>query len=115
MACDRFVYWKNGKKPTKDEVAKVLTNFFAGGAESITWEMDRFFVTLHGNITHPLTGIEGALVHPSGREAECRWIEVHLARTNLDVITRQSDEFTNCLAGGLARLFARFWEGELEE
>jgi len=41
-------------------------------------------------------------------------IEVFFARNYLDVITRQQDEATSALATGLAKLFARFWEGSLD-
>ena len=110
MACDRFVNWKKGgKKPTQAEVEKVLRQFFDAASTEVLWSIDRFFVTLVGKGSAPLEGIEGAhCLTP----VDQRWIEVHLGKDNLDVITRCGDEFTNACALGLAKIFARFWQGD---
>jgi hypothetical protein len=43
-----------------------------------------------------------------------RFIEVYVADDNVDVMTRQADEFTNALAEGLASLIARKFKGKRE-
>lgn len=128
MACDRFVYW-NECRPTKQEIQFVLEDFF-GAAGVVTWGWttpgcpvdgtgapscsDRFFVTLVGNKSESFRRIPeaAAFVDPDIRE---RWIEVYIGKDNIDVITRLQDEYTSTLASGVAKLFARCWEGRLEE
>lgn len=116
MAYDRFVNWTD-KRPTRKEVQHVLEDYFAEAATKIAWSKDRFFIDLVGTHTNPLRRMKDA--HESARldpepGHEGRLIEVWLSKTSLDVMTRHGDEFTNRVADGLAKLFARFWQAELE-
>jgi hypothetical protein len=113
MASDRFVNWKKGKRPSKFEVETVIRQFFDSVATEIKWDKDRFMVTLVGKGSHPLKGIIG--VGSLLPEADERWIEVIVGKNNLDVLTRRADEFTCCCANGLAAVFVRFWQAELDD
>lgn len=110
MALDRFVYWKK-RKPTKKEVRAVLTNFL-GGVGSIRWNKDRFFITLPGE---QRAALKGFVRNAGATLNDARWIEVWFDSQSLDIMTRQADEFTSALASELAKIFARFWEGKLDE
>lgn len=111
MAQDRFVNWKS-KGPTRKETRQVLEDFFAEAATKIEWRKGRFFVHLVGTHSNPTKRMRGLTDCP--QQPEGRYIEVWLSRTSLDIITRHGDEFTNSLAEGLAKLFSRLWQGELE-
>lgn len=130
MAQDRFVNWKS-KGPTRKETRQVLEDFFSEAATKIEWRKDRFFVHLVGTHSNPTKRTKGLSDYPQqpgsplrpgfrpvimeiNTPSEGRHIEVWLSRTSLDIITRHGDEFTNSLAEGLAKLFARLWQGELE-
>jgi len=115
MSQDRFVTFDK-RKPTRDEVESVLRNYFDEAAD-IKWADDRWIATLPGKWSFPFVEIVG--YSPRPREIAERWIEVYVGKRskvgNLDVITRQQDEYTNVLADGLARMFARYWEGKLDD
>ena len=114
MASDRFVNWKD-KKPTQEEVERVLQDYFHEAATEIVWKEDRFLVTLVGKNSYPLTRISGgAPICIPDEGWEGRYMEVWLGEDSLDVLTRRQDEFTMRVADGLAALFARFWQGKLE-
>lgn len=113
MACDRFVYW-NERKPTKEEIQLVLEDFF-GPVAKVEWHEDqnRFYATIVGEKSPPFRRIKDA--HPFvDTEVSERWIEVYVDDDNIDVMTRMQDELTNVLAAGVAKMFARYWEGRLE-
>lgn len=116
MAYDRFIYWTD-KKPTKDQLKLVLTNYLDGAATEIEWDKDRFFVTLIGKRSFPFVGLGSS--REENELALCaeikeRWIEVCPSKGGLDVITRMADAFTNDVASGLAESIARYWGGRLE-
>lgn len=120
MAADVFVRWKTKKRPTREEAEKVIQDFFGDVATEIKWEKDRFFVTLIGKWSHPLVRVaENAeflkRMYPKEPGWEGRYMEVWLGDDSLDVMTRQQDEFTHACQDGLAAVFARYWEGEVEE
>lgn len=117
MASDRFVNWKGGKKPTREEVKWVVEDFLGEVAKEVTWSRDRFFVTLVGKHSDPLKRVVDSPLTRLEPEPgwEGRHLEVVLSKCNLDVLTRRQDEFTMRVADGLAKVFARYWEGELEE
>jgi hypothetical protein len=119
MSSDVFVYWNKGKPiPTKDEVERVIVQFFGETAKAVTWDQDRFFVTLIGTWSHPLRGIADispGLLGMGEPPYSARCLEVWPSKGSLDVITRMQDEYTNTCAMGLAKVFARYWEGELED
>lgn len=115
MALDRFVRWRDDR-PNLSQVERVLQNFFGGAAE-IRWGTDRFFVTLPGVRTFPFNGLGNPReASEAERSAEdpVRMIEVWMDHNCLDILTRQQDEYTNSLAHGLAQMFARYWQGEVE-
>lgn len=118
MALDRFVYWR-GKVPSKDELQTLLEDFM-GGAGVVSWDGDRFFVNVAGKKSYPLKrqpGIgdrkQSMLDDETARPQ--RWIEVYVAKDNIDIMTRQQDELTNCLAEGIQQLCLRYFRAETEE
>jgi len=122
MASDVFVRWKTTKRPTRDEAEKVIQDFLGEVATEIEWKIDRFFVTLVGKWSHPLVRVvQPAMqdvlknMYPKEDGWEGRYLEVWLGDDSLDVLTRRQDEFTHACQDGLAAVFARFWEGEVEK
>jgi hypothetical protein len=122
MASDVFVRWKTTKRPTREEAEKVIQDFLGEVATEIEWKKDRFFVTLIGKWSHPLVRVvEPAMqdviknMYPKEEGWEGRYLEVWLGDDSLDVMTRRQDEFTHACQDGLAAVFARFWEGEIEK
>lgn len=108
MALDRFVHFPE-LHPSWHHVVKVLENFFNGSAK-IEWRENRFYVTLPGESKFAFNGIYVGRQCPR----EERWIEV-VPGPVLDIITREQDEYTNVLADGLAKLFARRWDGHIDD
>lgn len=119
MPCDRFVWWdgKKQKRPTRTNVGIVCEDYLKG-LGTVTWSNEgrRFMCLLHGPISHPLNRIKGAFAVPEpGEGFDQRYIEVIPSGNCIDVLTRQQDEITNAIADGLSKIFARFWQGRLEE
>jgi hypothetical protein len=111
MSLDRFVVWTD-QQPTREEIGMVLSNFF-GGAATIEWQNDRYMCQLYGVNTFPFNGL-GNRAEAANRERyappfDVRFIEVVVQEDNLDVLTRQQDEYTNCVAQGLQDMFCRYW------
>lgn len=118
MSLDRFVYFR-GKMPTKAELQTVFEDFL-GGAGSVGWDKDRFFIQLAGKKSFPFKRImpKGARLDNAledERERPTRWIEVVPSKNNIDILTRTQDEFTNGVADTLRNLCLRYWRGETEE
>lgn len=109
MASDRFINFDK-RKPKKAEIESVTRHFF-GEAGKVEWNQDRFTVLLQGPGSFPFADLEPDYM-PNLRPKE-RWIEV-VPGDPMDVITRLGDEYTNVCAAGLAEIFARYWEGEVE-
>lgn len=109
MAADRFVYWKE-RKPSREEVELVLTNFL-GGIGKVEWKTGRFFMDIPGKSKDAMNGIEFVESVPEEVMRPNRWIEIYLTDDYIDIITRSQDHFTNSLADGLANLFATYWDG----
>lgn len=117
MAQDRFINF-NERRPSRAETESVLRHFI-GDAGVVVWdaEQSRFMIHLVGSGSFPFIEIAGvpewsrthAQYHPDGR-----WIEVMYTDTQFDVLTRQQDEYTNAVADGIARAFARFWNGHVD-
>jgi hypothetical protein len=114
VACDRFVSWNTERRPTREEVASVIVDFCGGAATEVKWERDRFFVLLVGTTSAPLKRIPGVAPLVASDDGGERWLEVWFDDESLDVLTRHQDEFTHAVALGLAKVFARFWDGKLE-
>ena len=119
MASDRFVNFPKGKGPKKAEVELVVRNFFGEAAQEIEWSQSSLLVKLPGIGTFAYEGLvdeHGTVTdHLTKRGERERWIEVYTTRGHLDVITRMQDDYTNVLAGGLAEVLARFWQGEIDD
>ncbi len=107
-----------GTPPTAAELG-VLCEDFVGDAGTVRWAGDRWEIVLHGFCTRALGRISD---HPAMLfgENQVRCIEVWVGeipgfdRVVVDVITRQSDEFTNGAAERLAKIIARYWNGTRE-
>lgn len=123
MACDRFVYFDKGKRPSKKEVGHALEDFLGAFMVSNEWGGGRWTAKLVGNNSWPLRRVvdmENEFFQRTAKSYEEqatweRWIEVFIDSDNIDVMTRSHDEATNALAEGFARLLARFWKGRLED
>ena len=112
MAQDFFITFLKGKGPTKKEVKLIVCNFF-GDAAKIKYDVSTWLVSLAGKPTWVFEGIEEDMM-PRMRNTE-RWIEVNGYGTRVSITTRRADEYTNALAEGLANVFTRYWEGELDD
>lgn len=105
MAIDRFVKWKK-TRPTIQEVRKALKGY-VGSAARVTYDgRSRLYASM-GKTSSPFRR-----VMMNCREE--RFLEVFVDDDNIDVITRQADEFTNDVAAGFQKLCARMWQGELD-
>lgn len=119
MAADWFVYFPKGEVPSKEDVGKALEDYLGAYATRVYWQRDRWFAVLVGTKSWPFKRLEP----PDSRMAQAaaleteeeRWIEVWLDNECIDVMTRHSDEATNNLASGFAKLAARYWKGRLED
>jgi hypothetical protein len=121
MAADVFVRWKTDKRPTREDVEKVIQDFFGPVATEIKWDKDRFFITLMGKWSMPLMRVVDnstkrmlTAMAPEPPD-DGRYMEVWLSKESMDVLTRRQDDFVHACQDGLARVFARRWEGEVEE
>jgi len=113
MALDRFIRFPK-HRPSRENTERVLKNFL-GEAGRVEWREDQrsFYISLPGSPGFPFEGISDIpqMGRYSGNE---RWIEIFYDAEQFDVITRQQDEFTNVVANGIAQMFARYWEGDVE-
>jgi hypothetical protein len=118
MSIDYVVYWKD-KKPSKEQIWLVAEDFF-GGIAKVSWDSDRFLVTLPGKVTNPFVRISPWLAEEESAKLKAglarteRFLELYQddERTYLAVIVRQQDDFVMSLAEGLAMVFCRFWQGD---
>lgn len=108
MGADRFVYWKE-KKPSKEEIQKILEDFIGGAGTLAEWGNGRFGIDLKGENSFPFRRIPDALKHHFPIKE--RFIEVFVHPHCIDILTRQADEYTHSVAEGMAAMFARFFEG----
>lgn len=121
MACDRFVWFERGQVPPKEDVGRVLEDYLGDFLVKNEWGGGRWNVQLVGSTSWPfrrLAEVEGtaqATFWNSPEAKRDRWFEVYIGDDNIDVITRQSDEVTNNIADGFAKLLARFWQGRLDD
>lgn len=114
MSLDRIIRWQ-GRKPTAEEVKTVIEDFFNGQA-TIAWEKDRYIVVMPGVCKSPLLRISPVYQNATQEVIMLRWLEVweDTERTCLYVMTRRQDEYVNSIAAGLAEVFRRYWNGNLE-
>lgn len=114
MGIDRFVKWKK-TKPSLKSVMAVLRDYLGEGAVRITADEHRITALLVGKPSYPFKSVKAYAKYREASEThDERWIEVYVTKKNIDVITRQTDEYTNVVAEGFAVLAARFWGGERE-
>ena len=120
MALDRFIYW-NEEKPTLADVKLLLADFISGGGEVQADNGDKedwFNVLLPGKPQWPFKSILPSLSmsDPTSWPEE-RWFEVCCISidSNIDVITRQADAYTNALAACFAKLVARYYKARYED
>jgi hypothetical protein len=100
MALDRFIYFERQIK--QDVLGKVIGEFLGTWPEMPRWDRDRFIIHIEGKPAN-------------GMYREERFIEVHIGKKDVDVITRQADPLVNSIAKGLAYFIARTMEGKLGE
>lgn len=111
MALDRFIYW-NKEKPTIDQVRQLLKDYISDAAK-IEEKNDWFFITLPGNgcLNQFIQAQSEAWTHNE------RWFEVCCIEidNNIDIMTRQSDHFTNAVAECFAKSIAKFYHARYED
>jgi len=112
VGIDRFVRWDK-KRPKLAVVQRVLEDYL--GTAAAVWRSDssRIIAKLVGKPSFPFRREP----HMERYAAACeqhdeRWLEVYVAKDHIDVITRQTDEYTGVVADGFATLAARYWEGK---
>lgn len=119
MALDRFITF-HASVPTSESIDALLRNFVgeAGTIEKqLHPQLDHWIITLPGHLTFALADEPTAMtnfVHlPFVDDDRGRWIEVfiHHGPLQIDVLTRQMDEFTNAVADGIANVITRYWQG----
>lgn len=123
MSYDRFVVWQGDTRPSKDDVGRMIEDFFGAALERAYWERSRWFVQLHGRQSWPLARQQVSITdayraYRLAESGEPRCLEVFFdAETaeHFSVITRRCDEYTAALAQGLAELIARTWNGKVEQ
>ena len=122
MACDRFIYFKRGQVPSREDVGKVLEDYLGALLATNDWQADkaphksgRWMAKLTGSKSWPFRRVEHDAQCPWEPHTQERWIEVYIDTNNIDVITRRQDELVSNVADGFAKLVARYWQGKLED
>lgn len=107
MGLDRFIHFQ--KSPAWEDLCTTVLQYF-GPETEITFNRPWITIKLHGQ--------ESFIAHRDALQSQARQrgLEIHQNSKdrNIDVITRQADEFTNALAEGLAELIKRFYSGKRE-
>lgn len=113
MSIDRIVSFPN-RKPTSTEVDSILRNYLGACATKFWREGDTFYAVFHGKPSFPFAEIAPLANGESQRNERGFEVDMNLEcpQPFIDVITRQADEFTGCVADGFAKLMARFYKGE---
>jgi hypothetical protein len=112
MGVDRFVYWRN-EHPTFDEIKMTFEDYLGGACVRMHVDGPRITALLSGAPRYPFRRHKGFEKYAEAVEVHVeRWIEVFVSKNNIDVITRQTDEFTNVVAQGFAELCRRCWHGK---
>lgn len=114
MGIDRFVHWRD-KGPSLETVKAVLRDYLGSGC-AVSSNGKRIVAVLHGAPSYPFKSIPEYKKFQAVTEQRAeRSIEVFVTKKNIDIITRQTDEFTNVVADGFSMLAARFWGGIVED
>jgi hypothetical protein len=96
VALDRFVYWQTDARPTREQLQIVLEDFI-GGAGSVNWDVDRFFVLLHGKHSEAYRRCDRASetqrLYAQERHEEQweRWIEVWVRDEPLEIEAEEEE------------------------
>lgn len=117
MAADRFVRFGE-EHPTRGEVEFLLRDLLGDAALGVEWDRDRFYVSLHGELSFPFARLAPEAPNPhADDEGRGRWIEVWLGDDGgtIDVMTRGMDEYTHAVADRVTDVLARWWGGEVED
>lgn len=119
MSYDRFVRWQSDSRPSREEVGQLLEDFL-GSPEvgRVHWNeaAQRYVVDLFGPSSHPLRRTHGDEWQVGRLKPVERQIEVVVYENGeLDVLTRLQDEYTSALADRLATIFARGWNGVVDD
>ena len=118
MACDRFVYFKKRPGPTRHEFEACVRSMVNDTGVDVKDDGDRLFISFPGKPSAML-----APVAPQAQVAvgimDTRWIEgiwdSDEDGVSIDILTRCQDDFVSAIADRLVEVFARFWEGEVDE
>ena len=111
MALDRFIYFK--KSPKLETIRETLEDYLGEALYEIPVDGARVTALLHGKPSCPFRRLpDMGNVAAAQEQREERFLEVCWTSTSIDVITRQSDEYTNVVGDGFAALAARFWKGK---
>jgi hypothetical protein len=114
MGIDRFVHWRN-ERPDFDTLKTTLEDYL-GAAGIVTVDGPRITAVLVGRPQYPFRRHPGFEKYaPAVEQRGERFFEVFVEKNKIDVITRQTDEFTNVLAQGYAELCRRCWHGKFED
>lgn len=112
MAIDRFVRWKT-ERPSFEDVQTVLEDFLGDVLVKLDVDGKHISAKIVGKPSFPFRRIHGdEFLAPMTEQHSERWLEVHVDKAYVDVITRITDEFTNVVAEGFAALCARRWRGK---
>lgn len=115
MGIDRFVHWRD-KGPSLETVKAVLRDYIGADSCAISSNGKRIVAVLNGRPSYPFKSIpEYKKLQAAAEQRGERSIEVFVTKKNIDIITRQTDEFTNVVADGFSMLAARFWGGVVED
>lgn len=111
MSLERWVKVKSRTRLV-ERTGEGVRRFLNGAATEVEWHeaQRRYYVVLHG-VSSDITGRLGVDFHLSER-----WIEVLVHGAKLSVLTRPgADQYTRCVADGLAKALATMLEGEVVE
>jgi hypothetical protein len=131
VSIDFIIRWKKqgGKwtdpsglslRPKKKELLIALEDFFRGiGTIEDISKQQRFYITLSGQPCNPSSRlVPDNMKYLFTQVHSQRWIEVYYGdrTSNINVITRRTDEITLAIARGFAATFvARFWQAEFDD
>lgn len=109
------------RKPTTAEMRTILEDYFNGAAiveKNPHVRGDRsWLVLLPGKASFPFKRVEQSPARDGGTNQEHRALGIYLEEKDRQVrlSTALADEYTNNVAEGIAKMFARYYKGELEE
>lgn len=108
MALDRFIYFDMPGQvaPSREDVSRAMEAYLDKARYCHSTRGRRITVTLEGEASSPTRELN---------RDQPRFFEIFCDEDNIDVITRQADEYTNAVAEGFAALVARLFNGRREE